>query len=105
MRPIAHLVVLTVFGFLLSACGPVLVNDQGFSKTCTVDTDCVPVYFGDVCGVCTCATAAIAKTSQASYERQVTNAKNLCGPRQAVGCDCVSSQAVCTAGQCVLTRP
>jgi hypothetical protein len=104
MRPNVRFGVLFL-GSLLAACGPVLVNDQGFSKACSANTDCVSVYFGDVCGVCTCATAAIAKSSQANYERQVTNARSLCGPRPAVACDCVSAEAVCTAGQCVLARP
>jgi hypothetical protein len=90
---------------LAMSCGSTVISSKGLSTACTVDADCVAVYLGDVCGVCDCPNAAIAASSKASYDTEVSDAQKLCGPRTAIACDCIQVSAGCSSGTCVKKTP
>ena len=88
------------------------VADNGFSRACTTDDDCVTAYFGDTCGICTSSNAAIAKSAQAAYQQAYNTARGNCPKDGAVG-KCAqhyyvsqcSSAKTCTFQDCDYDRP
>ncbi len=88
---------------LLPACSNTTLEPQDYVKTCTWDTDCLAVFFGDVCGNCNCPNGAIAADNRYIYEADQTGAERSCGPRQAIGCaECQVVEVACNDGQCSL---
>lgn len=110
----------SVVGIFLIACGASTTTSGGgdrdggsdggsqeihaadFEQSCTADSDCVPVYEGDVCAVCKCNDAAIASSAAQSYDDKTTRLLAACGPRPAIGCnaDCPESVATCVSNKC-----
>jgi hypothetical protein len=90
---------------LVTACGSTVITDQGLSRVCAVDADCVAVFLGDACSVCDCANTAIAKTSKGLYDKELAAARLWCGPRPAIACECIGFTALCDAGTCTGTVP
>jgi hypothetical protein len=95
----------TLLVLVLAACGSTVVSEQGLSKACAADADCVAVFLGDQCSNCTCSNDAIAVGSQAAFEREASDARSRCGPLPALACKCPASSAHCSAGACALTTP
>ncbi len=96
----------TLWGVLLAlSCGPTTVSERGLSTSCTVDTDCVAVFLGDVCGHCRCPTAAIASSSQSAYDAELEAALKSCGGAPVNTCLCTQASAHCSSGTCTLARP
>lgn len=89
---------------LLAGCGnPTLIDGKAYSKTCTVASDCVGVFFGNQCEPCGCANAAIATSAKITYDADRSNAIAACGPRPAIACGpCQDKQPTCTSGACGL---
>jgi len=88
---------------------PVLpIATKDFNQACTTDTDCVLVTEGDVCALCSCANAAIAKTDLDAYNAKHSQLSQECGPRPAIGCgvDCAQIKVTCSAAKkCVAGAP
>jgi hypothetical protein len=88
---------------------PVLpIATKDFDQTCTKDTDCALVTEGDVCAICSCANAAIAKTALDAYNTKRNQLSTECGPRPAIGCgvDCGQVTVTCSAAKkCVAGPP
>lgn len=87
------------------------VADNGFSRACNTDDDCVTAYFGDTCGICSSSNAAIAKSAQASYQQAYNTARDHCPKNGAVG-KCAQhyyvstcEQKTCTFRDCNYDRP
>ena len=73
------------------------------SKTCTVASDCVGVFFGDQCSPCGCANDAVATSAKVTYDADRSAAIAACGPRPAIACGpCQDVVLKCTAGACGL---
>jgi hypothetical protein len=89
---------------LLAGCGPTLITDKGLSRSCSVNADCVPVFFGDVCSTCACPNDAIASSSKSRYDNDLASIQKWCGPRPPIACECVTATAVCTNGSCTASR-
>lgn len=88
----------------LAACGSGSITDVGLSKSCSVDADCAPVYVGQACGTCTCPNAAIAAKELSRYEAEANAARQWCGPRPAIACDCIRFTVTCASGTCLGTN-
>jgi hypothetical protein len=88
------------------------VRDEGFSRACATDDDCVVVSFGETCGICTSSNAAIAKSAQASWQQAYNTARGNCPKDNVVG-KCAphysvsrcNEQRVCTFIDCDDQRP
>jgi hypothetical protein len=78
-----------------------------FDQSCTTANDCVAVYTGNACALCTCQNEAISKTSLAAYDAKWNELVAACGQRPGIGCeaDCVSPALACTEGKCALGAP
>lgn len=84
--------------------GAELIAAKDFDQSCAKDDDCVVVTDGDVCAVCRCPGAAIAKKALDAFNAKRAELSQACGPRPAIACgvDCASFQIVCSAeGKCV----
>ena len=94
--------ILLATALLLAACGnPTVIDGKAYSKTCTVASDCVGVFFGDQCSPCGCANDAIATTAKVTYDADRSAAIAACGPRPAIACGpCQDVVLKCTAGAC-----
>lgn len=88
------------------------VKDEGFSRACATDNDCVVAYFGDTCGICMSSNAAIAKSAESKYQRSYNAARANCPPTRVVG-KCAahygvshcSEQKTCTFVDCDYEHP
>jgi hypothetical protein len=79
------------------------VSTTGFSRACTVDSDCVPVFEGDTCAACTCPNTAIASSQMSAYDSLEGAAHAGCCD---VGvCGCPALAATCQSGTCSLYPP
>lgn len=89
---------------------------SAYDATCAQDDDCTPAFFGTtVCtdptlALCTCANAAVAKTSEAVYRAAAAALDDQCRacrpPDSQRGCFCPAFKARCgAAGTCVLCLP
>jgi hypothetical protein len=87
---------------LLAACGnPTVIDGKSYSKTCTLASDCVGVFFGDQCSPCGCANAAVATSAKITYDADRSAAIAACGPRPAIACAACQEVVVkCTADGC-----
>jgi hypothetical protein len=79
------------------------MTTEGYDKTCAMDTDCVLVFIGNVCG-CACTQEAIAtgeasRYSAAQEEKRLTCTEDLaCQP-------CPETEmAVCSQGMCAVVK-
>jgi hypothetical protein len=56
------------------------ISASEFNRSCSVDSDCVLVYQGQVCNQCQCATSgtggSIAKTDQSKYNSTLSDRRN-----------------------------
>jgi len=85
---------------------PIAAKD--FDQSCTTKDDCELVTEGDVCAICSCPNAAIAKKDADAYNAKRTELSQACGPRPAIGCgvDCAQALVSCSpAGKCVVGGP
>lgn len=89
-----------------SGSGSTVLTATGFASSCSVDDDCIGVYFGDVCGLCTTAVpnAAIASSGVATYENEFNAAVSSCPPIRIAG-SCIQNETIttCVTGTCMLT--
>ena len=79
------------------------ISASTYAKTCNVDSDCQPVYEGDVCNTaCACPNAVI---NTASYSQYLSDVASLAPPPDASGvvvCYCPAEGIPrCCAGECV----
>ncbi len=85
-------------------CGATSVNDPGLTTACSSDTDCITVYFGDVCGLCPPSdNAAISASAQAAYQQDYSAAQMACPPQMGNGSCAVQGTvgiSTCTMGTC-----
>lgn len=96
---IAYLVLL----FAASCGDPRVIDGKTYSKSCTVASDCVGVFFGNQCEPCGCPNAAIATSGKITYDADRSNALAVCGPRPAIACaPCQDKPVTCTSGACGL---
>ncbi|MDP3233955.1 MAG: hypothetical protein Q8S33_07345 [Myxococcales bacterium] len=84
-----------------------------YSTTCSVDADCVAVYFGPMCRACDprCSNDAISRLSKPQYETDASELASAC-PRPIFPpqcpvfvrspCDDLERAPVCRAGLCRL---
>ena len=88
------LLVIAVLACVL-ACGKgsSSLKEDGFSRTCATDEDCVLATFGDTCGLCNGSNSAIAKSAQASWQKAYNEARSHC-PREGVVGKCAPPSAV-----------
>ena len=87
--------------------GPIVepIAAKDFDQSCTTKDDCVLVTEGDVCAICSCPNAAIAKKDADAYNAKRSELSQACGPRPAIGCgvDCIQTSVSCSsAGKCVV---
>ncbi len=85
-------------------CGPTSVEDPGLSKACNTDSDCITVYFGQLCGFCPpWDNAAIAASAEGAYQAAYNNAQAGCPPQNGGG-SCAAEGSVgisvCAGGMC-----
>jgi hypothetical protein len=77
------------------------VAASDFDRSCSKDSDCVPVFEGNICEVgCGCPNAAINAGAQARY-----NARYQAAPRHDTAtvichCPCIAASMHCNAGVC-----
>jgi hypothetical protein len=83
---------------------PIATSD--FDRSCTDDSDCEVVTEGDVCALCSCPNAAIAKSAADDYAAKRQELAATCPPRPGIGCaaDCADVTAWCAQGSCVAGR-
>lgn len=81
-----------------------------YSTSCSVDEDCMLVTGGNLCQVCTCPSAAIAKTETSRYGADVRALSSQCTPGKdpAICGACAPAKATCDTssgltGTCKLT--
>jgi hypothetical protein len=71
--------------------GPTSVSASSFDQSCTQDTDCIPVYQGDVCGnFCAGDNASINVSAETAYQAAVNAAQKNCPPQMGGGGSCAS---------------
>lgn len=83
------------------------LDAKDYSSTCTAASECVAVYFGELCQVCGgCANGAIHQSQVAKYESDRQAISRSCGPTPLVACAaCRAPMVACTGGRCVVTEP
>jgi hypothetical protein len=82
--------------------GHATIAASDFDRSCATDADCRIVTEGDVCALCSCPNAAIAKSAAEEYSAKRQELAATCGPRPAIGCaaDCASIDTWCEDGTC-----
>lgn len=89
---------------LLSGCGGGL-HASSYSQTCSVASDCVAVFSGDLCNGCGCPNEAINVSDQRRYEADARAYTALCSPlRPRCLADCIQVFPACSAGRCTLAQ-
>lgn len=88
----------------LGGCGTDTSLSQGKYRTdCTLSSECVAVFLGDVCGsACACANAAINRADANKYQADFDRAKAACGQMRPCTISCVAMDVACPAGTCTL---
>lgn len=71
------------------------VSADDFDRTCTVDTDCVAVFEGEICEECQCPNAAVNRAELASYQAQFDETCASDAP-----CPCAGAGSTCVDGVC-----
>lgn len=95
-------ILIVVASLAVLACDTTL-DAKDYSKTCSVDADCVAVYLGPGCQVCGCTNDAINVSSKAKYDADAKAVASACPPRVGPTPLCAACEqpvAVCTAGSC-----
>jgi hypothetical protein len=96
-----HPIVAVAFALLLPGCGITTVSLSDYNTSCSVDTDCMAVAVGEVCG-CACANAAINRSDSSRYLSDFSAARSHCsGPE--CRADCAAPKLSCSAGTCKLS--
>jgi hypothetical protein len=107
--PLKHalILVLMVGGGCTSAVAHSISTSE-FQRSCSVDSDCVPVYEGTLtcCGLGECPNAAINQLSYTAYKSSAASRKPTCDgvPCLAITITCKSA-AICTGGTCAFEQP
>ena len=103
----ALILVLMVGGGCTSAVAHSISTSE-FQRSCSVDSDCVPVYEGTLtcCGLGECPNAAINQLSYTAYKSTAASRKPTCNgvPCLAITIICKSA-AICTGGTCAFEQP
>ena len=87
---------------------PLPIAAKEFPVACVIDADCSLITEGNVCTVCACPNAAIAKTAVPSYESMLRERQSLCTQGSGGGAcpPCQVMVAKCNAGTCgTATKP
>lgn len=80
-----------------------VVDSSGYDHACTADSQCVAVFGGNICAVCSCPNDAINRSALAGFNAAVSAALNACGPRPAIACAaCEDKPVACVAGRCAI---
>lgn len=96
-----------LFGILAASCGsgvPKVLEASRYQRSCHSMSDCVQVFFGDVCSPCQCPNGTVNQEALKKYQadKAATSCTQMtvqCGP-------CEQVQAVCgAAGGCELVTP
>jgi hypothetical protein len=89
---------------LCAACGPTtevgLDADDSYQKACSVDDDCVAVFFGDVCEP-GCPNGAVHVDAEDAYDAQFASDQQRCTGIAQAPTDCVTAVA-CLSERCLL---
>jgi hypothetical protein len=94
---------LILLSLSILSCGTAAVEAKNYDLTCTQDSDCAPVYFGDVCKSCFCANGAINVKSSAKYASDLKESKKYCGAVTEIGCaQCLAPVSQCVGSSCKL---
>jgi hypothetical protein len=83
------------------------LQSSAYDQSCRMDSDCQPVFLGNVCDdICrgVCATAGINVSAVAQYTSDLSAAQSAAGPTHAA-CSCAYGSAVCRAGVCAVGSP
>ena len=78
------------------------IDGADYNLFCMQDSDCTPVFLGDLCGPCSCAFSAINGADLAKYKAEA-EAKSAGTPPDT--CFCPAAKAHCAMGQCVTEVP
>lgn len=107
--PLKHalILLLTVGGGCTSAVAHSISTSE-FQRSCSVDSDCVPVYEGTLtcCALGECPNAAINQLSYTAYKSTAASRKPTCDgvPCLAITITCRSA-VICTGGMCAFEQP
>ncbi|MFO0616953.1 MAG: hypothetical protein U0414_30440 [Polyangiaceae bacterium] len=88
-----------------AACDPEdhTIDEADYVTDCAVDTDCVPAFFGDLCGPCDCPLAgAIQVSSKPAYDADIQARQIGTPPNE---CFCPAAGVACVDGQCEVKIP
>lgn len=81
-----------------AGCSAGSIQASGYDQSCNADADCAAVFEGNLCGLCFCPNAALAKSALAKYESDFAAKMP-----PANACDCpLSPPPLCKAGVCAL---
>ncbi len=84
----------------LAACSTT-IEPKNYAQGCTQDSDCVPVYGGDVCALCPCPNAGINAKDQARYQKDTDALRGRCPRGPAADCvQCPAAVPFCLDGTC-----
>ncbi len=80
-------------------CAPALhtIDAGDFDASCMVDSNCLSVFIGDLCGNCRCPNASINAAGKAKYDAEV---KAKSAPPSPGGCFCPAIKSKCAQGHC-----
>lgn len=78
------------------------IDYKNYDLSCTMPSDCIPAFLGNLCGNCTCALATINVADKAKLEAE-SQAKAV--PTSPGGCFCPANAPTCLQGQCVPQVP
>jgi len=78
------------------------IDIADFNVSCTVASDCIPVFIGNFCSSCRCPFAAINVADQTKYdaEKQIKEAG-----APPFTCGCPVAQPTCAQGKCAVQVP
>ena len=86
----------------LCACSTT-IDVKNYKQGCTQDSDCAPVYAGDVCALCPCPNAAIAASELTRYQSDSQSLHGRCHSNAQADCvPCPSVTAFCLGGTCAV---
>jgi hypothetical protein len=78
------------------------IDANEFARDCTTTDDCMAVRTGNVCSVCSCQSATIAKKANDAYTKRFQELRATCGPQSTKACsnDCADPRFACVSGTC-----
>jgi hypothetical protein len=81
------------------------IDYKNYDLSCTVDSDCIPAFLGNLCSKCTCPLATINVADKMKYLAE-TQAKAVPpSPGGPGGCFCPGNHPICANGQCTPQVP